>query len=246
MHAFYRAGRAVGATLKDFMEKITSLDVRWYGAARVPYTPLGTSCLPRPGRRNDTLHIAANITGVVLQDSTVVRINTDDYHLLCTSGWIARWTARKVTGNNIYPSINHGDKIRPIARIILGALRDEKVRYCDGNRLNLTRGNLRLHAKGGMEIDSTHRSCPMASIVSGAESRRAAARVSARVGNASPAERVNAAALAVREAAPAILAARTAALFKAPVGVSLPNASFSGLAVSPLPSAKADFQERAA
>lgn len=93
------------------MEKVTSPDVRWYGSARVPYTPLGTSCIPRPGWKNDTLSIADGVTGVVLQDSSVVRINVTDYQCLQDCGWIARWTARKVTGDNFYPSINHGDKI---------------------------------------------------------------------------------------------------------------------------------------
>ena len=228
------------------MEKLMSPEVRWYGAARTPYTPLGTSCVPRPGWLNDTLTISRTVTGVVLQDATVVVVNTDDYHLLRERGWTARWTARKVTGNNFYPSVNHGDKIRPIARLILDALRDEKVRYRDGNQLNLTRANLRLIAKGGIEIDSSHRSCPLAPIVGSAESRRAAARVFASVGNATQAERVNIAAQAVRGAAPAILVARTAALFNTPICVSFPNARFGDFPALQLPSARADLQGRSA
>lgn len=181
------------------MEKVAP-QVRWYGPANNQYTPLGTSCLPRPGLQNDTVLIAAGITGVVLQDSTVVLVDSDDYDLLRARGWTARWTSRKVTGDNIYPSINHGDKIRPIARIILEAGTDEKVRYRDGNQLNLTRSNLSLRAKGGAEINSSARRCPMAPIVSGDESVRAKARIKTKVGHASSTERKHVAQIAVREA----------------------------------------------
>lgn len=207
------------------MEKVTSPlsgnaigvsapDVRWYGAAqRASYTPLGTMCLPRPGWQNDTLSIADGVTGVVLQDSSVARVDVTDYQRLRDCGWVARWTSRKVTGNNFYPSINHGDKIRPIARIILDAGKHERVRYRDGNQLNLTRENLILMAKGGKEIDGSNRRAPLAPVVGNAESRRAAARVSASVGHASPAERAATAAQAVRKAItqpPAVLLKDTA------------------------------------
>lgn len=181
------------------MEKIAP-QVRWYGPANNQYTPLGTSCLPRPGLQNDTVLIAAGITGVVLQDSTVVLVDSDDYDLLRARGWTARWTSRKVTGDNIYPSINHGDKIRPIARIILDAGMDEKVKYRDGNQLNLRRSNLSLRAKGGAEIDSRARRCPMAPIIAGDESVRANGRIKAKVGHASSAERKRVAQLAVQKA----------------------------------------------
>ena len=227
------------------MEKVTSPDVRWYGAVRAQYTPLGTSRLPRPGWQNDTLPISTGITGVVLQDSSVVFVGTDDYHLLCARGWIARWTARKVTGNNFYPSINHGGKIRPIARIILNAGKDEKVRYRDGNQLNLTRGNLSLRAKGGTEIDGNHRSCPIAPIVGSAESGKAAARVAAKVGNASPLMRATTAAQAVQDAAPRLHAARTADLTQAPIALYRPDAWSNSFTSLRLP-AKADQRGRPA
>lgn len=200
------------------MEKVTSPvsgnaigvsapDDRWYGAGNAAYTPLGTQRLPRPGWKNDTLSIADGVTGVVLQDSSVVRVDVTDYQRLQDCGWVARWTSRKVTGNNFYPSVNHGDKIRPIARIILNAGKDEKVKYRDGNQLNLTRGNLSLREKGGKEIDGSNRRAPMAPVVGNAESRRAAARVSASVGHASPAERAATAAQAVVKAITQPLAA---------------------------------------
>lgn len=182
------------------MEKVTSLDVRWYGATRVPYTPLGTQRLPRPGWKNDTLGIAGDVTGVILQDSSVAHADAADYQRLQDCGWVARWTSKKVTGNNFYPSINHGDKIRPIARIILNAGKDEKVKYRDGNQLNLTRANLILTAKGGKEIDGSNRRAPIAPVLGNAEGRRSAARVSASVGHASPAERAATASQAVAKA----------------------------------------------
>jgi hypothetical protein len=182
------------------MEKVTSPDVRWYGAARVPYTPLGTQRLPRPGWKNDTLGIADGVTGVILQDSSVAHVDAADYQRLRECGWVARWTSKKVTGNNFYPSINHGDRIRVVSRIILNAGEDEKVKYRDGNQLNLTRANLILRAKGGKEIDGSNRRAPMAPVLGNAENRRSAARVSASVGNASPAERAATASQAVAKA----------------------------------------------
>lgn len=171
------------------MEKVTSPDVRWYGAARIPYIPLGTQRLPRPGWKNDTLGIADGITGVILQDGSVTHLDAADYQRLLECGWVTRWTSKKVTGNNFYPSINHGDKIRVISRIILDACKDEEVKYRDGNQLNLTSANLILRAKGGNEIDGSSRRAPMAPALGNAENRRSAARVSASVGRASPAER---------------------------------------------------------
>lgn len=94
------------------------------------------------------------------------RSSAPDYNLLRKRGWTARWTARKVTGNNTYPSINHGRKILPVARVILDARKDEKVRYRDGDRLNLTRENLSLRAKGGAEINASRRRCRIAPVVS--------------------------------------------------------------------------------
>ena len=182
------------------MKKVTSLDVRWYGAARVPYTPLGTQRLPRPGWKNDTLGIADGVTGVILQDSSVTHVDAADYQRLRECGWVARWTSKKVTGNNFYPSINHGDRIRVVSRIILNAGEDEKVKYRDGNQLNLTRANLILRAKGGKEIDGSNRRAPMAPVLGNAENRRSAARVSASVGHASPAERAATASQAVAKA----------------------------------------------
>lgn len=182
------------------MKKIFSPEVRWYGAARAPYTPLGTSRLPRLGWQNDTLGIADGVTGVILQDSSVAHVDAADYQLLRECGWVARWTSKKVTGNNFYPSINHGDKIRAVSRIILNAGKDEKVKYRDGDQLNLTRTNLMLTAKGGKEIDGSNRRAPMAPFIGNAESRRSAARVSASVGHASPAERAATASQAVAKA----------------------------------------------
>ena len=182
------------------MKKVTSLDVRWYGAARVPYTPLGTQRLPRPGWKNDTLDIVDGVAGVILQDSSVAHVDAADYQRLQECGWIARWTSKKVTGNNFYPSINHGDKIRVVSRIILDAGKDEKVKYRDGDQLNLTRTNLMLTAKGGKEIDGSNRRAPMAPVIGTAEGRRSAARVSASVGHASPAERAATASQAVAKA----------------------------------------------
>lgn len=82
----------------------------------------------------------------------------------------------------------------------MNAGKDEKVKYRDGNQLNLTRANLILTVKGGKEIDGSNRMAPRAPVLGTAESRRSAARVSASVGHASPAERAATAAQAVAKA----------------------------------------------
>src|SRR5688572_12106119 len=142
---------------------------RWYGNATSPYTPLDTLRLPRTGRTNDVLGIGPGILGVVLQDGTTALVEERDYHLLRASGWSGRWTARKVTGDNTYPSINHGDKSRPLARVILDARKGETIRYHNGNRNELTRADLILKAKGGKEIGFSNRACPQAPILSSEE-----------------------------------------------------------------------------
>lgn len=183
---------------------------RWYGNATSPYTPLNTQRLPRPGCKNDVVKIAPGILGVVLQDGSVALVEATDYHLLQARGWTARWTARKVTGDNQYPSINHGDKIRPLARLILDARDGEKVRYRNGDRNDLRRSNLLLKAKGGNEIGFSRRICPQAPILCSAERARTVAAVAASVGLASFEDRISAGAMAVREAAPRVAAYRTA------------------------------------
>lgn len=173
---------------------------RWYGHGTSPYTPDDTQRLPRLGGINDIVPISPTVLGVVLQDGSTAKVEARDYCLLQAAGWTARWTQRKVTGNNYYPSINHGDKIRTLARIILDAREGEKVRYRNGDRNDLTRGNLILNAKGGKEIGFRSRTCPQAPILSRDERVRAAAAVESRVGSASYQDRITAGAAAVRVA----------------------------------------------
>ena len=172
---------------------------RWYGNATCPYTPLGSNSIPRCGGQNDTADITKGIVGVILQDGTVVRVNIEDYNLLRARGWTARWTARWMTGDNQYPSINHGDRIRVVARIILDARKGETVRYRNGDRNDLTRGNLILKAKGGVELGSSKRFCPQAPLIGSAERNRTLAAVATAVGTASMGDRVAAAHHAVEQ-----------------------------------------------
>jgi len=178
---------------------------RWYRNATSPYTPLETLRLPRTGRTNDVLGIAPGLLGVVLQDGTTAHVNEHDYYLLRERGWTGRWTARKVTGDNTYPSINHGDKIRPLARLILDARKGETIRYRNGNRNDLRRDNLILKAKGGNEIGFSNRSCPQAPVLSCEERGRIIERVGAAVGSATPEDRIAVGQAAVRTALPALL-----------------------------------------
>lgn len=177
---------------------------RWYGNATSPYTPLETQRLPRLGGINDFYPIRPGVVGVVLQDGSVVLVEERDYYLLQIAGWTARWTQRKVTGDNCYPSINHGDKIRPLCRVILDARKGETIRYRNGDRNDLTRGNLILKAKGGMEIGFSNRKCPQAPVLCAAERARTVAAVAASVGGASIEDRISTAAIAVRAATPHI------------------------------------------
>lgn len=181
---------------------------RWYGDATSHYTPLDTQRLPRPGGQNETVDLAPSILGVILQDGTVALVDQQDYNLMRTNGWTGRWTARKVTGDNQYPSINHGDKIRPVARLILDARKGERVRYRNGNRNDLTRSNLILNAKGGAEIGSTNRTCPQAPVLCEAERARIAAAVGTAVGSASMQDRIAVAKHAVEQAMPLLHAVR--------------------------------------
>lgn len=178
---------------------------RWYGNATSPYTPLETQRLPRLGCRNDLLGLEPGIVGVVLQDGTVARVHELDYQLTRACGWTGRWTARKVTGDNTYPSINHGDKIRPLARIILDARKGEVVSYRNGDRHDLTRANLILKAKGGKEIGFSYRSCPQAPILSTAERKRIMDRVGLAVGSATQEDRTAVGQVAARAAFPALV-----------------------------------------
>ena len=173
---------------------------RWYGNATSSYTPLDTQRLPRMGRTNDFFPVRIGVIGVVLQDGSLVQVEERDYYLLQAAGWNARWTARKVTGDNQYPSINHGDKIRPLCRVILDARRGETVRYRNGNRNDLTRENLILKAKGGKEIGFSQRTCPQAPILSRDERGRVIAAVVCAVGTASVEDRITVAEIAVRDA----------------------------------------------
>jgi len=170
------------------------------------YTPLDTQRLPRVGGINDFFYIAPGIIGVVLQDGSIVIVDANDYHLLQARGWTARWTARKVTGDNTYPSINHGDKIRPLARIILDARKGERVCYRSGDRNDLRRANLVLKAKGGIEIGFSHRTCPQAPLLSRDERGRVIAAVNAAVGTASIEDRIAAGMAAVHAALPRVSA----------------------------------------
>jgi len=158
---------------------------RWYGSTlNGLYDPLCTNRTPRPGWQNDVIQFASGIKAVVLQDGTYALVDDADYDLMRARGWVARWTTRKVTGNNWYPSINHGDAIRPIARIILDARKGERVSYRNGDQLDLTRSNLVLKAKGGIEICAAKRSCPIAPTLGKDESARSVERVSFAVGRA--------------------------------------------------------------
>lgn len=183
---------------------------RWYGNATSPYTPLNTQSLPRLGCINDFFPIRPGVIGVVLQDGSIVLVEECDYFLLQIAGWTARWTQRKVTGDNCYPSINHGDKIRPLCRVILDARKGETVRYRNGDRNDLTRGNLILKAKGGKEIGCSNRTCPQAPILGATERARTIAAVAASVGSASIDDRLCAGTMAVRAAAPRVTAYRAA------------------------------------
>lgn len=193
------------------MEKKSAPQVsppRWYGNATSPYTPLDTQRLPRIGCTNDLLKPSPGILGVVLQDGTTAFVEEHDYHLLQARGWTGRWTARKVTGDNTYPSINHGDKIRFLARVILDARKDERVSYRNGDRNDLTRANLILKAKGGKEIGFSNRSCPHAPILSSEERGRVIDRVGEAVGSATAEDRIAVGQAAVRAALPALLMRR--------------------------------------
>ncbi|WP_143098297.1 hypothetical protein [Variovorax sp. OK605] len=183
---------------------------RWYGNATSPYTPQDTQRLPRLGRINDFYPISHGVIGVVLQDGSVVLVEERDYSLMQAAGWSGRWTQRKVTGNNCYPSINHGDKISPLARIILDAHKGETVRYRNGDRNDLTRENLILKAKGGKVMGFSGRTCPQAPILSRDERGRVIAAVATSVGSASIDDRVNVGEMAVRAAAPRVAAYRAA------------------------------------
>lgn len=177
---------------------------RKYNAISGWYTPLDTQRLPRPGRTNDLFYVAPRVIGVILQDGSVVLVDADDYHLLQVRGWTARWTARKVTGDNTYPSINHGDRIRPISRIILDARKGERVWSRNGDRNDLRRANLVLKAKGGLEIGFSNRLCQQAPILSRDERGRVIAAVASAVGSASLEDRVAVAQESVRRALPSI------------------------------------------
>lgn len=196
---------------KTHMEMISAPSApapRWYGNATSPYTPLDTLRLPRIGRTNDFFSVRVGTMGVVLQDGSLVLVEERDYYLLQAAGWTARWTARKVTGDNQYPSINHGDKIRPLCRIILDARKGETIRYRNSDRNDLTRGNLILKAKGGREIGSSQRTCPQAPILSRDERSRVIAAVACAVGTASAGDRIAVGEVAVREASPRLVAYR--------------------------------------
>ncbi|MGE0350826.1 hypothetical protein [Hydrogenophaga sp.] len=170
---------------------------RWYGNATSAYTPLNTLRLPRVGGINDLAAIKTGVVGVILQDGSMALVDEEDYLLLQQRGWSARWTQRKVTGDNSYPSINHGDKIRSLCRIILNAQVGETIRYRNGDRNDLTRRNLILKAKGGKAIDFGSRSCPQAPILSLKERGRKIAAVIAAVGSASANDRIAAGKLAI-------------------------------------------------
>lgn len=177
---------------------------RFYGPNQTPYTPLNTWRLPRTGRMNDVLSVAPGIVGVVLQDGSVALVDEADYQLIRAQGWIGRWTQRKVAGDNSYPSINHG-KIRTVGRLILDARKGEKVSYRDGDQNNLTRANLILKAKGGKEIGSSNRTCPVAPALGAAQVAREVAAVKAAVGNATLEDRIAIGLGAVQVAATSLL-----------------------------------------
>jgi hypothetical protein len=164
---------------------------RWYGNATSAYTPLNTMRLPRIGGINDLVAVGAGVVAVILQDGSAALVNEEDYALLQRCGWAARWTQRKVTGDNCYPSINHGDKIRPVCRVILNAQEGERVHYRNGDRNDLRRENLILKGKGGEPLDCRSRTCPQAPSLSRNERGRKIAAVSAAVGAASLEDRVN-------------------------------------------------------
>lgn len=163
---------------------------RWYGNASCPYTPLNTQSLPRLGCINDFFPVRPGVIGVVLQDGSIVLVEERDYFLLQMAGWTARWTQRRVTGDNCYPSINHGDKIRTIARIILDARDGERIKYRNGNQNDVTRENLILKAKGGKEVGFSHRTCAQAPILSQDERGRMIAIVASAVGCATMQDRL--------------------------------------------------------
>ena len=191
------------------MVDMFNTDTRWYGVGnKAQYTPTCTNFLPRPGFQNDTVAIAPGVTGVVLQDGNIALVDDEDYISTRDTGWLGRWTARKVSGNNTYPSINHGDMIRPLSRVILDARKGERVRYRTSDRYDLTRKNLVLCGPHGVQINFDNRRSPIAPIIRQEEGARAAARVASKVGTASLFAREEAARRASRQAQPNIEAAR--------------------------------------
>lgn len=188
-----------------------AVNPRRYRNATSVYTPLNTQRLPRLGDINDFFSVGPGVLGVALQDGSAALVDEHDYFLLQSAGWTARWTQRKVTGDNCYPSINHGDRIKPLARIILDAQTGEKVRYRNGDRNDLTRGNLLLKAKGGQEIGFSQRVCPQAPALSSEERRRVMAKVRESVGSASIEDRLIAGQLAFTAATSRLAGRPTAA-----------------------------------
>ncbi len=170
-------------------------EARWYGDATSPYHPLGTSLPPRLPNRNDLIPLQSDRVAVVLQDGDAAVMSRVDYEQLRSKGWKGRLTHRKVTGDNLYPSINHGPRIYTVARVILAAGPRERIRYANGNHLDLTRANLVLSTKGGARVDASGRTAIAAPAITAEQRRTVSRRMGTRSRDGQAAQQATAAAL---------------------------------------------------
>ena len=170
-------------------------EARWYGDATSPYHPLGTALPPRLPNRNDLIPVQPDRVAVVLQDGEAAVMSLSDYEELRSKGWKGRLTHRKVTGDNSYPSINHGPRIYTVARVILAAGPRERIRYANGNHLDLTRANLVLSTKGGARVDASSRTAIAAPAITAEQRRTVSRRMGTRSRDRQAAQQATAAAL---------------------------------------------------
>lgn len=221
---------------------LSNADTRFYGGHPTGYTPLNTMLEPRTPYRNDVEEIDADTLGVILQNGSVVRVERGDYERLRKMGWLGRWTARKVTGNNTYPSVNHGTRIIPLGRVVLGATPGEVVRYL-GSKLDLRRENLALFAKGGERLDHSQRRAKPAPAISPEERRKVLRRMRHRCHGAAAATAATVA--AVVKAAPNIVAAKAIRRTQARIPSGLPLNTWARRLVAKPASINTNAEERA-
>lgn len=102
----------------------------------------GQSMTPRPiGATSESLTITVPVSKDASHPEAVLSYN--DYQHLVELGLSPNW---HLSGGNVcgYALKTNGDVKVPVARLLLRAMSGEKVRYHDGDRLNLRRGNLSL------------------------------------------------------------------------------------------------------